>query len=536
MSESINTSRRKFIIGAGGLIAAGIVATYFYRNSKNELVEIHIDRIADFTDETVFDVCVVGSGPAGAILATQLVKQGYKVLIVESGLIMHQDEYDDRVDQLDRYSYVGNQDYPLAVTRMRALGGTSNMWTGRCSRLHPIDFEKNAYTPEGMDWPVRYPEIQEYYSESEKIFRVRGDKLSEYHAPRKNDLPLHEASDIDGLRELMASADVVIDSSPSSTSPSGSGPTRVATDLIPDYLLNQNAHLITGATVTKLVTDSEGNVSGVNIKNLDNSEVVIKAKQYVVACGAVESSRLLLMSTSESHPNGIGNEFDNVGRYFNEHPNVGFRGKISHNASTLSPSYELARCHQFYDQLKKEGYGSALLVITQSWVFPQDLKDWSFQGILEKAKNMFGRLVSADLQIGATLEMYPHRENRVRLSDNKEDYFGNPAAELHMNLTDKDEATIKRTRDLIHSIYQKLGATDIKELPISWSHHHIGGCCMGNDPKTSVVDANLKVHGMNNLYVAGSGVFVTGGAAHPTLAISALSLRLAGRLNSVLKA
>jgi len=532
MPNYVNSGRRKFIIGAGGLVVAGLVGNYFFRNKKNELVQMPLDKITDFNTDVVFDVCIIGSGPAGAVLGAKLVEAGKKVLMIESGLNPYQSEYDPRIEEVDKYDYVGDLDYPLSASRMRALGGTSNLWTGRCSRFHPIDFENNAFTPPGMDWPVKYDELEKYLQESEEIFRVRGDELSKFHAPRKSDLPISEKKDISGLRELMGSIGVTIDSSPTSTSPAEDGPVRVARDFIPSFLINQNAHLLSGVTVTKLNSDSAGNITSASIGNFEKEESVIQAKQFVVACGAVESARLLLLSKSESHPNGLGNNFDNVGRYFNEHPNIGFNGKIEHNLSTLSPAYELARCHQFYDQLKKEGSGSALMVLTQSWVFPQDLKDWSIGGIIEKTKRMFGRLANADLQIGATLEMYPDKDNRVKLSESKTDLFGSPTAELHMKFTEQDKNTIQKTKDVIMSLYEKLDAKDIEEFPISWSHHHIGGCCMGNDPKTSVVDANLKVHGVSNLYVASSGTFVTGGAAHPTLTISAISLRLAEHLKN----
>ena len=86
------------------------------------------------------------------------------------------------------------------------------------------------------------------------------------------------------------------------------------------------------------------------------------------------SARLLLLSRSDRFPNGIGNNSDNVGRFFGEHPNVSFSGRISHDWNTLSPKYELGRCHQYYDRLKKEGFGAALMVFAQSWVYRDDIQ------------------------------------------------------------------------------------------------------------------------------------------------------------------
>jgi len=236
------------------------------------------------------------------------------------------------------------------------------------------------------------------------------------------------------------------------------------------------------------------------------------------------------MSRDERFPNGIGNHHDRVGRGFIEHPNLNFTGHIEHNWTTVSPNYEIGRSHQFYDAFKREGVGSVLLVFTQSWVYRDDLEKWDIEALRKKASAVFSRLRHAEFRIGATMEMLPIDDNRVTLSTTRKDYFGHPASNLALSYSDIDRRTQERTRDLIQKLYADLGATDVKELGLTWSCHHMGSCRMGDNPRASVVDANLRVHGSDNLYIAGSATFVTSGAAHPTPGIVALSYRLADHI------
>jgi len=483
-----------------------------------------------------YDVCIIGSGPAGVVLATRLAQQGYRTLVLESGVDLAQSASLPKLQQLEIYESTGTIDYPAASTRVRALGGTSNVWTGRCSRLHPLDFEPNAYTPPNAPWPFRYGDIERYYAKAEETLRVRGGELSHFQAPRSGPLPLPPEIDISGLKGLMQRAGVTVDYSPSSTAPSGSGPMRAASDLLPAYLRLPSATLARGVTVTALEADADGRVIAAHVANLDRRTATVRARVFVIACGGIESARLLLLSRPTGGDTALGNLHGRVGRSFMEHPNLQFSGRIEHNWDTLSPSYEIGRSHQFYDAFKRDGYGSILMVFTQSWLYRDDLERWDIEALKKKAGAVFGRLRQAELRMGATCEMQPRDDNRVMLSEHARDLFGNPGADIRLGFSERDLATQQRTRDLIRDMYGKLNAEDVEERPMSWSHHHLGSCRMGEDPRSSVVDGDLRVHGSANLYVAGSASYVTGGAAHPTLLIVALAHRLADHLEGHLRA
>lgn len=450
-------------------------------------------------------------------------------MILESGTTLEQMGSDPRYALLGELSVPEGSGIPYQTTgsRLVAVGGTSNLWTGRCSRLHPVDFQPNAYSP---GWPISYAELAGYLSRAEETLRVRGGALSSYHAPRSGPLPLPADLDISGLKERMARIGLTIDDSPTSTSPTVSGePVRAARDLLPSYLALPNAALISGSAVTNFTVRADGRITSAEVTNLDRESTLIDARAFIVACGGIGSPHLLLSAKSERWPNGIGNDYDQVGRYFTEHPNLTFRGMIPHTIDTLSPMYELGRSHQYYDEFKASGLGSILIVVSQSWVYRDDISS-ADRSVAERIGGVIGRLSQAELRIGVTMEMLPSPDNRVTLSNSAVDARGTPAAEIRLAFAAEDRRTMSEIRNLVNDIYAKLDGTDITETGLSWSHHHIGTCRMGSNAANSVVDRDLKVHGTQNLYVASSAVFPAGGAAHPTLTIAALSHRLAEKI------
>lgn len=177
-----------------------------------------------------FDVCIIGSGPAGATLGLDLVRRGRRVLMLEAGPCW-------RVRPAEPFEAclsTGAIDYPLAGSRCRAVGGTSRLWTGACPRLHPLDFDRNAYTPPNAAWPIGYADLEPYYRRAEETLRVHGGVLSPHHPPRSADLPFPAVVDNAALKALLGDVGVVVDDSPVSIGPGGFDPLRVATDLLPN--------------------------------------------------------------------------------------------------------------------------------------------------------------------------------------------------------------------------------------------------------------------------------------------------------------
>ena len=502
---------------------------------KSKLTETRTFKtLAPLDSPNLYDVCIIGSGPAGTTIAQTLVKRGLKVLILESGKNIAGWLFDKRFKRMASYECSGTADYPLKNTRGRLLGGTSNFWTGRCTRLHSSDFEPNPYTPDGNPWPITYTDIDPYYEQAEKTLRVRGDHLSDLGPPRKHPLPLPLKGDLSGLKSLLADVGITADCSPTATPAKGFRLFRVQEEILPDFLGASNLTLIVGANVTRLLTGIYNEIIGAEVHSVSGERKIARAKTYIIAGGGIETPRLLLYSKSESFSDGLGNLSGLVGKGFNDHPAVNFFGSVRHTKSTLSPFPKIVRSHQYYDAFRPEGLGSVLLVFRQAWAFPHHnlplLGLSKLSNLPIAIKSFFGRIAKPTLYIGATIEQNLVDSNRVTLSQKEVDPFGKPLAHLHLDYSEKDLKTLERSRELILNIYQKLGATGVKEAENSWSRHHQSTCRMGDDPTKSVVDRNLRVHGMKNLYACGSEVFVTGGAMQPCLTIVALAHRLADHL------
>jgi choline dehydrogenase-like flavoprotein len=146
------------------------------------------------------------------------------------------------------------------------------------------------------------------------------------------------------------------------------------------------------------------------------------------------------------------------------------------------------------------------------------------------AAKILSRTVRASLYMGCLCEQRPVDSNRVALSTHRRDAFGDPIAHLMFSYHPDDLRLIERGRQLLHGLFDRVGATDREEIEVTWSRHHQGTCRMGVDPRTSVCDPNLRVHDVPNLYLAGCETFVTGAAVPPTLTIVALVHRLADHL------
>lgn len=508
-------NRRQVLIAIGGTaVAAGSAGFYQFFQSWRTRTGTSYDgpsaTLGDIGESEVFDVCIIGSGPGGVIPAIELARRGLRTVLLESGDNFTSMYKEPRYNELNSYESSGDAQYPLAATRIRALGGTTNIWTGRCNRLHAIDFEPNAYTPPGGDWPIRYVDIQRYYIKAEETLRVSWPGRYEY--PRGHEFPfLREVSDprlrrLRQFQKFMGERGLGVDTSPTSSGIGHPGPVRIAGDYLAEFADQRGGQLVTGATAVSLLRKNGGGIGAAEVRDLDGRAKSIRARVFVVACGAVETARLLLLSRSGHDPGGVGNRFDQVGRFFHEHPDLAFNGRLP--ANTAMPLHSPGRSDQFYDSFKREGNGSVMLAFRN------------------------GRRDDGDVnqRIEATMEMLPVASNRILLSDTALDLFGNPGARVNLAFSPEDRRTMERIRSLIQSIYTRLDAEDVTELPIHWAHHHLGGVRMGADPRHSVVDRNLRVHDTPNLFLSTSGCFVTAGAAHPTLLIVALAHRLGDHL------
>jgi glucose dehydrogenase len=471
--------------------------------------------LGELRESAPFDVCVVGSGPAGTLLGIQLARAGARTLIVEAGVNPRELAREPRYAELGVATVSGDMMYPLPASRILMPGGTSAIWTGNTPRLLPVDFEPNAYTLPGAGWPVTYAELEPYYCVAERSLGVTGDPEAAFAAPRNCGLPYEEDTDPHGvLSEVLARAGVRGVRTFRSRSLHG-GPVRVARDLLPVFARQRGAVFAQGVVARRFVPASDGTISAVRLERFGEPAFELRARHFVLAGGGIETARRLLLSRSEHFPQGIGNHTDLVGRTFTEHPTLQFRAQVPLAPSKQAHLPQTLRCFQFYEAFKRRELGGAYLAIT-----------------LRRGE----RPDRAELNVNVDCELWQSPSNRVSLDEAQPDPLGDPGVHLHLAASDRDQATFAAARALARGICARAGATAVTEDPYKWSYHHLGTVRMGENPRSSVCDANLRVHGTRNLYVLTSGTFSTPGVSNPTLLIAALAHRLAPHLRDRLTA
>lgn len=257
----------------------------------------------------------------------------------------------------------------------------------------------------------------------------------------------------------------------------------------------------------------------------------------MLAAHGVELAQLLLLSTAPSHPKGVGNMSGAVGKYFMEHLYVAGFGDLPERTYVERIGFETAQSDYFYETAREQG-GTAFVLLLGN----RDVQ--SPVGIVNEVLSrrlVWGAELKAIVQqrfgfgasIGALMEELPYETNQVSLDADFHDDVGSPVPRLsHSQERRRESRTAEIATATIRNLFVALGVTNITRQSGFAPGHHMRSCRTGDDPRSSVVDRDLKVHGVKNLYVVGSSVFPTAGAGWPTLTVAALALRLADHLRS----
>lgn len=511
------------------------------------------------------DVCIVGAGAAGIALARELMGSGLRVVLIESGDF----KYRHRPQFLYLGRNTGKKSFSTVFSRFRVFGGSTTRWGGQCRPLDPIDFERRESVPYS-GWPFDFAHIEPFYRRAHVVCN-----LGPY------DYNPATGGATQGMDESLTTR-VYRFSYPANFSEAY----RHELERAPDIQVHLNANLV------EIVLQEDTNqVQHLVLATLDGRKISLHAQAYVLACGGIENVRLLLASNRVANT-GIGNAHDLVGRFFTDHPyffpgyfkpkspdfklddfviqdyaKVG-REQRSHLALALDeetrrrenlngaalyfvrrdkyktqPEYMsrggLALNHLIDVLRHRESPGSELLT---------DFADL-LGGVGDAAKTLgrqLGSLAHRQLVPGirVALEMTPCRNSRVVLN-NQKDRFGMPRIDVDWQLNAGDVRGYYRLMEVLRREFSRLelgeyvthDQVDKSGWPLAMTggKHHMGTTRMHADPRQGVVDPDCRVHGVGNLYVAGSSVFPTGGYANPTLTIVALAIRLADHLKSEFK-
>lgn len=498
------------------------------------------------------DICIVGAGASGISMALALDGSPWKVILLEGGGF----DYEDRMQELYAGTSSGQRYFPLKSIRLHYFGGTTGHWAGFCAPFDDIDFIKRDWVPHS-GWPIQKKDLDPYYARAHKVLELGPyDYSEEFWRDRTegwNPLPFNKEVVWNKLWQF-------------------SPPTRFGTVYRNAVLASKNIHLYTYANVTELIAgENVKQVHSATVKNFSGKTHTVRAKKFILACCAIQNARILLASNRQAK-SGLGNEKDLVGRYFMEHlemksaelflarrddmhmymwdfgtkarselaiaANEQKRLGILNGTSSLSP-LESARKQKAFIDNWEDDKGNGMAKQMREMEVPDEK-----EGSDKSSKNQ--RKGYTSFQLFTRIEQAPNPDSRITLG--KEiDELGVPRAHLHWTLTDLEKRSIRAIHALIGKEAGRTGLARVRLLEYlrdendrSWPSftgggwHHMGTTRMHDDPNQGVVNANGRVHGIDNLYVAGSSCFPTAGAPNPTLTIVALSLRLVDHIRDQL--
>ncbi len=532
----------------------------------------NIEELASLNNkDLIYDICIVGTGPAGMTLCSELSNTNKKICVLESGTLEKNDYADSlRETESDGLIKIRNS------SRERVFGGTSTTWSGLSSPMDKVDFEK---------WPIKIEDLEKYYI-----------KTNKYGFPKFEDFNKSNTDEIKNKSELKLESDKLEEKIFIALDPPWNFANRLK-----GIFNKDNIDLYLDATVIKINKKDNQSIDNLEITDSKNNKYKVNAKIFVLAVGGIESSRLLLSSN-------IGNEHDQVGKYIMNHPkdnhgililnkpienadylfgylNKGFAKysgfRINENLQKkLNIMNSYMRFEPIFPWTDSRGVADLITITKKMKIFLDwwkkkqkniiRLRDWNETGDDRKPQNKKinnfkwniaiynmikdirkvlsytlhrllhnKKLLIKTIRIRNFMDMEPRAENRIILSD-KLDINGNRLPKIILNISDIDKYSLMKLHEIFKEEIEKnnIGIfqsnLDKNKWPIiSEASHHLGGTIMGNDNKKSVVDRDLKVHSIENLYICSSSVFPTAGCANPTYTICALAIRLADKLSSI---
>jgi choline dehydrogenase-like flavoprotein len=515
------------------------------------------------------DICIVGGGAAGITLAQELSGSPVSVCLLESGGL----GFDWQTQSLYTGANVGLRYFDLDVCQIRYFGGNTNAWGGWCRPLDPIDFSHRSWVGHS-GWPFPASELRPYYREAHALCEIASDDYDPERAAAEIDHGRARLLPFDA-RKLEASIYRF------------STPTRFGQVYREALRKAVNVRCYLNANALKIkTTDDARTATEVAVGTLSGTRFSVAAKHFVLAAGGIENTRLLLLS-NDVIAAGLGNQNDLLGRFFMEHPHTK-RRLIARARAMPSALYGLtfrdralsarlslpAALQQGEELLNYSGnihpvyfghdtpgwlafrklvlsvdpgrqsdpyvrfppYGRRGLTVPEVFDIARQFDRVTLAAFLQYFQP--GRFISGFV-LESKSEQAPNPDSRVSL-DHPRDAFGLNRVKLDWRMLPIDRRTVVRAEEIIDEELQRLGigrlaplaSQEIEGWPanLEGGWHQIGTTRAHHDPKSGVVDADGKVHGMANLFVAGSSVFPTAGAAPPTLTIVAMALRLAAHL------
>jgi choline dehydrogenase-like flavoprotein len=518
----------------------------------------------------VADVVVVGSGPSGAVVSHTLAERGFSVVCLEQGdwvspsdfpanhpewelLIQRQWHHDPNIRALPSDYPIDVSDSDMTPVMFNAVGGSSIYYGAEWPRLLPSDFRVKSLDGVADDWPISYSDLAPYHDEVDAFIGVSGlggdpayppgldyplpphpigpagrraaqgaNRLGWHWWPGTNAIPSHKHKNLAqcarwGTCEFGC--------------PEGA---KTSFDLAYwPHALRAGAQIITGARVCRLETGSSGLVDAAIWIDRAGVERRQRAQVFVLCANGIGTARLLLLSASRSHPDGLANSSGLVGRNLMLHPNCSVVGFYDEDLrSHRGPAGELIHSLQFYETDLRRGFvrGCKLQLLPTPGPLNaiEAHRPAGYDAVWGAKFHDVARTAERGMLWAANTEDLPEEHNRVTLADGLVDSSGIPAPKIEYLISENTRKNLTFTVARMEELHQASGAleTFATELWIDQPGHLLGTARMGTDPARSVVNSFGMAHDVPNLYIADGSIFVTSGSANPTCTISALALRV----------
>jgi choline dehydrogenase-like flavoprotein len=537
-----------------------------------------------------YDICVVGSGAGAGPIIYELSRAGYKVCVLEKGGIYNENDFSKDELTVRRPVYTPNLKDEFHVIEEQIdgkwerfptyesgwsfwngniLGGSSNFMSGFFHRLRPDDFKleskygkvKDANI---VDWPISYEDMEKYYEKVERVIGVSGKvenhkfeiprstKNYPYKALEENKIVnlIDKSCEELGIKAIKTPRAIISEqkthrnpcyysnycgSYPCSSGAKGSS----RASLIKDALITNKVTIIPNAFVIKLNTNKQKKIeTATYIDTKTGKKKEIKAKIFVVAAQAIETSRLLLNSKDENFPNGVGNSNGQVGKNFISTSGGLVTGTFDESNMNLvdlltpglfvnraifdwyyTPKFKTGMIELVFEHANPIRRASILRYQNGELLIGEELQNRIF--------NTFTKTRTLNMEL--FLDWTPNDDSFIDIDKEYKDKWGVPVAKLRIGNHKQDQIASEYLKDRAIEIFKKMGAKDIKYdiSPLPASNLLAGGCRFGSDSKNSVLNKYCQSYEVNNLFVTDASFMPTGGSVPFTWTIYANSFRVA---------
>jgi len=525
------------------------------------------------------DTLIIGSGVAATALSSRLLESdpNASILILEAGSKVKMqdaalwedymitgklpyDKYKDlpypERDEPGQNLSIGSTEVPLAGSRVMTYGGSTIHWGGWAFRLKPEDFSLKTNTGKGIDWPFSYNDLEPYYCQAENYIGVSGDD-NDPTVPRSEGYPFPKfpySLEDQPVATSMASLGIQyshlpiarhgITNTTSRHAPCKTtgtckycpfGARYAATNFLNDmteWCNFPNFKTEINCVVEEIIMDSKSTAKGVTYFDKNTNEYkTVSAKRIILAAGAIESPKLLMRSTSQYWPNGIGNDHDLVGRNLITHPYFMFNGVIKNNPLKLQPEMNFPTLvSRYFDNPEEQAKGKFIFVNPPSSPGVNIEKNMQSGMIRDDINSKISG--PNNIQLHGMVEIFSEFQNRIMNFDEVNQIGLKETIVDYSKATDFDQR-MDEIKQHVKTIFEGMGADILPKFSVSWRADHAACTCrMSDDPSEGVTDKNMKIHGTDNLYVCSNAAFSSLGAVNPTLTLTALSLRLGDHFNN----